>query len=215
MIFLGLTATMNLLGGTGTVCAAFLTKQYPPMWALYDYRLLYQILMITTIATGIAGIWALMGLVRRKENGFRNALIILAIGAVLGGVHVAASLILRGKAVPANVKLYLNIITLVLFLILRLPGVWEKINFNGPADKGENSLSGGLAAIISGGITLSTFIWAGPSHTYQGVNWVLVLDKLLVEFGLLLLIGGIGLIIHWLLLVHHSERTSPIESITS
>jgi hypothetical protein len=215
VVFLGLTATMNLLGGAGTVCAAFLTKQYPPMWSLYEYRWLYQILMITTIAIGVAGIWALMGLVRRKEYSYRNALILLIIGTVLGGIHVGASLILRGKAVPANMKLYINILTLILFLIMRLPGIWEKINFSGPGDKGEGSLSGGLAAIISGVVTLTTFIWAGPSHTYQGVNWVELFDILILGFGLLMLLGGIGLIAHWLVFVIRSQHTSRIQSPTS
>lgn len=215
VILLGLTAAMNLLGGAGTSCAAFLTKQYPPMWALYDYRWLYQFLMITTIAIGVAGIWAMMGLIKRKEKGFRNVLIILVIGTVLGGIHMAASLILRGKAVPANVKLYTNLFTLILFLILRLPGIWEKINFSGPADKGENSLSGGLAAILSGTLVLTTFIWAGPSHTYQGVNWVFVLDNLLMGFGALLLVGGIGLMIHWMVISLRAEHKKSIETTTS
>ena len=44
IIFMGLTAAMNVLGGAGTVCAAFLTKQFPPMWVFMDYQLLYQAL---------------------------------------------------------------------------------------------------------------------------------------------------------------------------
>jgi hypothetical protein len=31
VILMGLNAAMNLLGGIGTVCAAFLTEKYPPM----------------------------------------------------------------------------------------------------------------------------------------------------------------------------------------
>lgn len=215
VILLGLTAAMNLLGGAGTTCAAFLTKQYPPMWALNDYRWLYQFLVFATIATGVAGIWAMMSLIKRDEKGFRNALIILVIGTILGGIHMTASLILRGKAVPANVKLYINLITLILFIILRLPGVWEKINFSGPADKGENSLSGGLTAILSGTLILTTFIWSGPSHTYEGVNWVFVLDKLLLVSGVLSLLIGIGLIIHWLVVVFELKRAALTETTSS
>ena len=38
IIFMGLTAVMNLLGGIGTVCAAFLTENYPSMSQIIDYR---------------------------------------------------------------------------------------------------------------------------------------------------------------------------------
>jgi len=68
IIFMGLAAAMNLLGGIGTVCAAFLTKQFPPMWALLDYQWLYQVLMIVTIIIGIAGVWGTIILTKGKEN---------------------------------------------------------------------------------------------------------------------------------------------------
>jgi hypothetical protein len=67
IIFMGLTAAMNILGGIGTVCAAFLTKQFPPMWALLEYQWLYQSLMITTIIVGIAGVWATIVLIRGRH----------------------------------------------------------------------------------------------------------------------------------------------------
>ncbi|MGB2895417.1 MAG: hypothetical protein WBB65_04540, partial [Anaerolineales bacterium] len=49
IVLMGLAASMNILGGIGTVCAAFLTKQFPPMWVFFDYQLEYRTLMITTI----------------------------------------------------------------------------------------------------------------------------------------------------------------------
>jgi hypothetical protein len=55
IVFMGLTAAMNILGGIGTVCAAFLTKQFPSMLELLDYQWLYQIVMIVTIAWGWRG----------------------------------------------------------------------------------------------------------------------------------------------------------------
>jgi len=84
IVFMGLTAAMNILGGIGTVCAAFLTKQFPPMWALLDYQWLYQSLMIATIIVGIAGVWATIVLIRGRATAYRNALIVLVIGTILG-----------------------------------------------------------------------------------------------------------------------------------
>ena len=147
IIFLSLTALQNLMGGAGTVCAAFFTEKYE-MYEILDYNWLYQILMLLTIATGVANIWAIVQLARRREKSYRNALIILVIGTVLGAVHVYASIALRGKAVPANMKLYINIITLVLFLLFGAPGLKQKVGWEKDAAPGENDIASGTAAII-------------------------------------------------------------------
>ena len=75
IVFFGLTTVMNLLGGIGTSCAAFLTRQYPPYWALIkeDMQWLYQGLVITTVIIALVGIWVLVQLIRRKKKAFRNA----------------------------------------------------------------------------------------------------------------------------------------------
>jgi hypothetical protein len=193
IIFMGLTATMNLLGGTGTVCAAFLTDNYPSMSALMDYRWLYQALMILTVSIGILNIWVLISLIKKRENSYRNAVILLIIGTVIAAIQVYASLALRGKAVPANMKLYTNAITLILFLILRAPGIREWVDFSTPASQSEKKTAAGAAAIVAGLVTLSVFGWVGASHTYMGENWVEVLQTPLIIAGTLLTIGGLAL----------------------
>lgn len=194
LIFLGLTSMMNLLGGAGTVCAAFLTEKFESMAALLDYNWLYQILMIATIATGVANIWALVQLAKRQPKSYQRAVIILVIGTVLGAIQVFTSLQLRGKAVPANMKLYINLLTLVLFLILGAPGLRLKVGWDKNPDSDEGAIAGGTAAILAGILALTVFLWAGPSHTYMGTNWVYQFEGLLVSSGVLLLIGGISLI---------------------
>ncbi len=140
IVFFGLTTAMNLLGGIGTSCAAFLTKQYPPYWALIkeDMQWLYQGLVITTVIIGLAGIWVIIKLIRGKKNAFRNALIVLVIGTILAGIQYYYSLQLFGKAAPANVKFFTNVITLLLFLVFLIPGIKQRVNFSkneGGADK--------------------------------------------------------------------------------
>jgi hypothetical protein len=189
IVFMAMTAAMNLLGGAGTVCAAFLTKDFPPMWVFMDYQWLYQTLMITTIITGIAGIWATIRLIRGGPNAYRDALIILVIGSLLGLTQYVSSQIIRGKATPANVKFFTNFVTLLLFLALRLPGLREKVDFSSPS--GSKGANGGLAAFVAGVIILSSFIWVSPSHTYMGDNWVLVLETPLLVSGSLLTSGGL------------------------
>ncbi len=34
IVLMGMTAVMNNTGGIGTVSAAFLTRDFPPMWSL-------------------------------------------------------------------------------------------------------------------------------------------------------------------------------------
>jgi hypothetical protein len=195
IVLMGLTTTMNILGGAGTVCAAFLTKQFPPMWALLDYQLLYQSLMIITILIGVAGIWSTMGLVRGGPNAYRNALIVLIVGTLVGGIHVYASFELRGKTVPANMKLYMNLLTLIVFLLLKLPGLRNRVDFSEPGDRSNQITSSGLAAIINGSIILTTPLWIASSHTYAGNEWVDVLRTPLYIAGGGLVFLGIGFLL--------------------
>ncbi len=142
IILFGLATAMNLLGGIGTSCVAFSSNVGYRMafTELMDYRWLYQVLVVTTILLGIAGVWALIRLIRGGAKVFRDALILLIIGSVLGGVHYFASLTLRGEAAPANVKFYINLATLIVFLVFKLPGVRKHINFGKPGGKSETKL---------------------------------------------------------------------------
>jgi hypothetical protein len=198
IIFLGLTAAMNLLGGIGTTCAAFgFTREYRIAFAdLHDFKWLYQTLVITTVLIGIAGAWATYALAKGKEKAFRNAMIILVIGTVLGAVQFIASMQLRGEATPANVKFLANALTLIVFLVIRIPSIWQHVDFTAQDDQIDGATAGGFAAIVAGLVVLSVPTWAGSSHTYQGTNWVLVLQRPLEITSLILLIGG-ALLLGW------------------
>ncbi len=192
IILLGMTAAMNLLGGAGTYCAAFSNNVGYRMafLAIMDYRWIYQIVMVTTILTGIAGVMALVNLIKGKPGVYRFTMIVLIIGTLLGGTQFFASTILRGKATPANVKFFINLATLVFFLILRLPGLKDKVDFSQPMEKSEKNSAAGLVSILVGITTLTIFAWAGPSHTFFGENWVFVFEWPLVVIGTVLIVGG-------------------------
>lgn len=195
IILMGLTAVMNLAGGIGTVCAAFLTREYPPMWALLDYQWLYQILMIVTIALGLAGAWVTFRLFRGGVHVYRNALIVLGAGALVGGIHMAASLMLRGAAVPANVKFYINLVTFVVFLVLGTPALRAIVRFDRPGDRTDMTAAGGMAAIVTGAALLSINVWAGSSHTFEGINWIDRLGIPLYAAGTVLILVGLAALI--------------------
>lgn len=208
IIFMAMTAAMNLLGGAGTVCAAFLTKDFPPMWDLLDYQWLYQPLMILTILTGIAGIWITVKLVRGGEKVYRNALIILVIGSVFGLTQYIASQMIRGASAPANVKFYINFVTLLIFLVLRLPGVREKVDFS--SSSSSKGTTGGMAAFVAGTVILSTFVWAAPTHLYMGDNWLMVLELPLLISGTALTLGGLFAFISGLISSMKVTETAPL-----
>lgn len=197
IVLMGLTAVMNISGGIGTSCAAFLTRDYPPMWSLYDYRWLYQIFVVVTTLIGIANVWVTVGLVRGRKNVVRDALITLVLGTVIGVIHFYASGTLRGKTIPANFVLYTNILTLIVFLVLRTPNYRDRVDFSDPGDSDTQSTASGLAAIFAGVLLLSVPMMVASSHIYEGNNWVDVLGTtisvgggLLIGGGLFRLIGG-------------------------
>lgn len=196
IILMGLTAAMNLLGGIGTTCAAFSNKvEYKMAFKdLLDFRWLYQIFVVTTILIGIAGIWALIKLVRGGPTVYRDALIVLGVGTLIGGVHYFTSLALRGTAAPANVKFYINIFTLIMFLLLNIPGLREKVDFSRSGGKAETNTGAGMAAIIVGTLMLTIFHWAGPSHTFFGENWVYVLQVPIIVVGTMLILIGFWMV---------------------
>ena len=196
IILVGLNAAMNLLGGIGTTCAAFFTKEYPPMWSIYKYQWLYQAFVVIGILVGLAGIWTVIKLVRGGKTAYRDTLIVLLVGAVVNTIHVIASLSLRGAAAPINVVLGLNVLALLFMLYLGTPGMRKKVGFDQSADQEEKMAAGGMAAIITGLVVITTPVWAGPTHMFEGQNWV---DVLLVPlFGMgtaLLAFGALRLVI--------------------
>jgi hypothetical protein len=195
LIMLGLTAAMNLLGGIGTTCVAFSSNVgfRLAFKELMDYRWVYQALVVITILIGVAGIWATLKLVRGSPSIYRNALLILLVGSIFGGVQYFTSMALRGEAAPANVKFYLNLLTLIIFLVFKLPGVWKNIDFTSPAGKNETRAGIGMAAIVTGVVTVTIFIWAGPSHTFLQQNWTYVLKVPLILVGSGLILYGVRL----------------------
>lgn len=213
IIFLGLSSLMNVLGSVGTTCAAFFTENYPSMMVLMSFRWLYQAFVIFTLLIGIAGVWATINLVRGKAKAYRNSLVVLATATLVGGIHFYTSQALRGSAAPANMVFYINALTLLLFLILGLPGLREKVDFSKSGDPTEESLAGGLAAMLAGITMVTTMLWAGPTHTYQGENWVLLLIAPLIIIGTILNLVGIALLfrlVHGLTQSNHGKRRAEV-----
>jgi hypothetical protein len=106
---------------------------------------------------------------------YRNALLNLMAGALSAGAQMVVSQSVRGSSAPVNMRFYFTAFTLLFFLLLRLPGVRERVDFSQPA-KSSGSAPVGAAFIVCGIVTLTTPVWAGFSHvSSSGENWVEVL----------------------------------------
>ena len=64
---------------------------------------------------------------------------------------------------PTDVRLYITVLTLIVFLFLRLPGVWEKLNFAHQEGGHQTGMAGGLTAISLGLMVLTVHLWADPA----------------------------------------------------
>ena len=142
IILLASTAIFNLMGGFGTSCAAFFTSIFDSMKPLTDYRFLYQLFVITTIPLGFAGLQVKKHLTSGNPKAYKEILVVLLLGTIVGGAHMYTSQMILGKAAPANIKFYLNIITLVYFLIIRIPVIWNKLDFIKPNENSTNCKKG-------------------------------------------------------------------------
>jgi hypothetical protein len=194
----------NLLGGIGTFCVATNPTGWGPAMAkLASYQWLYVLLMISAIVVSIWGIVVTIALARGKPNAYRDALIVLVISMMLAGVQTFVSIALRGKGAPQNMRFYLTMLVLIVFLLLRLPPIWKLIGGFAPSAKGDFATPAGLAAFWGGLIALTTPLWAAPTHVGPGgAQWVNVIRTPLLLGGALLMLVGISVVV-W------TRRTSP------
>lgn len=195
IIFLSLTAAMTLLGAIGTTCVAFNAEQYgPKMAALVPVKPIFQLLVFVSLAAGLFGVYSIVRLARGRQNSYTHVLIFLLVGLVASAVQFYYSLTLRGSTAPNNMRLYLTGLTLVLFLLLRLPGLWHRTGFDKGGSNTNLPPAGGIALFLCGLVTISTPVWAKSTHFIEGSNTAnVLLLPLLASGAIMMLLGGIQL----------------------
>ncbi len=193
IVLMSLTAAFTLLGGAGTTCVALNPTGYGPKFAaIAPFQWLWILFVLIGIAVGIMGVRAVVLLVKGKKNAYRYALIALLVGTVINAIHMFASRALRGGSMPVDGVLYMNVLTLIIFLIFRIPGIWAGVNFEKP--EGENKTGKNAAAIAlaaTGLLTLTIQFLMAPTHTIGGINYADVWHTSLTIIGLALILGGI------------------------
>ena len=92
---------------------------------------------------------------------------------------------------PVDGVVYATVLTLIVFLLFRIPPVWKGVNYNG---EGKDDNSGPMAAaitlLVTGILTLTVQHWAGPTHTWGGTNWAAAFEITRILLGLSQLLGA-------------------------
>lgn len=186
LVLMGLTVFFTLTGGIGTTCVALGAENYESMAGLVPYKPLYQVLVVISIATGIWGIPAMIALVRGAIHAYRNAIIVLVVGAVTSGIQTVVSQSVRGSSAPANMRFAVTVFTLIVFLLFLLPPLWRKMRFDQPLKGNTARTAGGASFAICGLLTLSAPLWVAQTHSAPWISGVrLPLMALGVAFTLL------------------------------
>jgi hypothetical protein len=94
---------------------------------------------------------------------------------------------------PVDAVVYTKVLTLIVFLILRIPAIRDRVNLE-DTDQGQNDMAGGISALIVSGFILSIQYWMAPTHTIQGTNYANTFQTSLLIVGIGLGLGGIFLI---------------------
>lgn len=195
ILLLGLTAIFHLLGGIGTSCVALFAERWESMAALAPYKWLYIVFVLLTLVVAVYAIRATLWLARGRSGSFRFAFLILVVGLLISGAHMAASEILRGSSAPTSMRVYLNALTLVLFLLISFPPVYRKVDFE-KSSSDSRGAAAGAALVLMGVSTLTVHLWAGPTHIWgDSVNYADVWHDQLMLAGWGLALAGMAVIL--------------------
>jgi hypothetical protein len=192
IVLLSLTAAVTLLGGIGTTCVAFNAENFGPRMApLIPVKPVFQALVVVSIAAGLFGVYSTVRLARGAARAYQQAIFFLLIGLVSSAVQFIYSLTLRGSTAPNNMRLYLTALTLVVVLLMRLPGIWRRTGFERGSAPGSTARpAGGLALFLTGSIVITTPLWAAPTHLIENTNTANVLLWPLLAVGSVCLLAG-------------------------
>jgi len=185
IVLMSLTAAFTLMGGIGTTCVALNPAGFGGKFAgIAPFQWLYILFVIVTTAIGLWVARVVVQLVRGETGSYRQALLVLACGIVVGGVHTAASRALRGSSMPVDMVVYTTFLTLLVFLLFRLPGIREKIRFEGGDEGGQKGQAAAAIALAATGLlTLTVQFLMAPTHSIGGINFADVWHAALSALG--------------------------------
>ncbi len=192
VLLMGLTGGFTLLGGVGTTCVALNPTGFGESMAkLAPFQWLYVLFVLAGIAIGGWGVWATIKLVKGAPDSYKASVQALIAGVLIGGFHIYMSRLLRGKSMPVDAVVYTTLLTLIVFLLFRVPFIWQGVDFS---KAGKNKTAGGAAAIVVGLLALTIQYTMGATHTWNGINYADAFNASMTSIGLGLLLFGLGIL---------------------
>jgi hypothetical protein len=198
IIFMGITAVFTLMAGIGTTCVALAAEKFSASMALIaPYKWVYILFVIITTAVGVMMVRATIMTIKSKDQAFRYSMISLLAGIVIGVIHMIVSRSIRGKSMPTDGVVYFTVITLLVFLIFRIPALWREIDFSKPAGKNTTINAAAFTLILCGTAVLTAPLWGAATHTFipGGVNWANAWPLQMNLAGSILCLAGIFLLV--------------------
>ena len=173
IVLFGGTVAFTMLGAIGTGCIAWNANMYGKAFAVYvPYMPVYQILVFVKLIVATIGILATSALVRGEKWGYKGAMITLVIGLLSAAIQMYYGSTLKGKPfladAPTNVRFFITLITLIVFLLLKLPGIWSKVGLDRSGYGGGGKVSAGGLTLFVGGLVPLT---AGGGAGLRGPSW--------------------------------------------
>jgi len=198
VVAMGLTTTMTLLGAVGNVCLAWNAPYYGPAYNwIVPYMPTYQTFVYVKLAVGVVMTLVCYAIVRGDKWFYIGGLITLLVGGGAATVQMFYTSSLKEvpflATPPTNIRFFITIGTLIIFLIVRMPGIWNTLNSGSANGRGNLGIPTGIALIVSGLAMLTTPIWVGPSHMFEDQNLVMTLAVPIVIDSIAMIVGGIGL----------------------
>ena len=193
IVLLSLTAAFTLMGGAGTTCVTVNPTGYGGKFAgIAEYQWLWVLFVLVGIAAGVLGVRAVVQLVRGSKAAYRSALTALLIGTLINAIHLYASRALRGGSMPVDAVLYTNVLTLIVFLLIRIPGIWQAVNYEKPAGSPQAGRHAAAIALCAVGLlTLTIQFMMAPTHTFGAINYADVWHGTLTILGTGLIVCGV------------------------
>lgn len=197
ILLMGITALFTIAGGLGTTCVALDPTRYGENMApLAPFQWLYVIFVIVTTAIGVMAARAVFLLARSRPNSYRYTIIALVLGILVGVIHMLVSRSLRGKSMPVDGVVYTTVLTLIIFLLFRIPRIWQGLGYTmGHTNDKTGPNAAAATMLVTGILTFTVQYWAGPTHTWGGMNWAAAFETTRVLLGFGQMLGGIGLLI--------------------
>jgi hypothetical protein len=194
ILLMSLTAAFTILGGAGTTCVTLDPTGYGGKFAgIAPFQWLYALFVVVTVAIGVMGVRAVVLLIQGKKNAYRYTLIALVAGAAVGITHIVASRALRGGSMPVDMVVYTTLVTLVVFLLFRTPGIRQSVDFEKPTGERETGQQAAAIALAACGLLVLVIPFVmSPTHSIGGVNYADAWRLTMRALGIALLLAGAG-----------------------